>query len=221
MSHYFAKEMFSNVLVSPTLIAPYDRLKITIISDLPETLKDLRLYVKVQRFDSFNYIGPSSYVTVEPFGVVEKEFDMKDFLFEGNCMEQPSNIENFNLCFITAELTDPNINKVISQNKLMNYPKSVKGLKVPQLTISNVKTCQLNCNLLGTPFIEAFDITIKTDAVALYVWLEANDISGHFDKNGFLMDKPTFEVRFFAKSNVTFGVLEEALSIRSYKNSLP
>ena len=220
MSHYFAKEMFSNVLVSPTLPAPYDKLKITIVSDLPETLKDLRLYVKVQRFDSFSYIGPSSYVTVEPFGVVEKEFDMKDFLFEGNCMEKPSNIENFNLCFITAELTDPNTNKILSQNKLMNYLKSVKGLKIPNLTISSVKICQSNCNLLGTSFIEAFDITIKTDAVALYVWLEAEDISGHFDKNGFLMDKPTFEVKFFAKSNVTSGMLTDALSIRSYKNSL-
>ena len=102
----------------------------------------------------------------------------------------------------------------------MNYPKSVKGLKVPTLTISNVKICQFNCNLLGTPFIEAFDITIRTDAVALYVWLEAEDISGHFDKNGFLMDKPTFEVKFFAKSNITAGMLTEYLSIRSYKNSL-
>ena len=115
---------------------------------------------------------------------------------------------------------DPITNIVLSQNKLMNYPKSLKGLKIPTLTISSVKMCQSNCNLLGTSFIEAFDITIKTDAVALYVWLEAEDISGHFDKNGFLMDKPTFEVKFFAKSNVTSGMLTDALSIRSYKNSL-
>ena len=31
----------------------------------------------------------------------------------------------------------------------------------------------MNCIFDGTPFSGAFDISLQTDAVALYVWLEA------------------------------------------------
>ena len=46
------------------------------------------------------------------------------------------------------------------------------------------------------------------------------DIPGHFDRNGFLMDTPKIQLKFFAKSNVTAEALKDALTVRSYTNSL-
>ena len=50
MSHYFAQEMFSKVLVSPTLPPPYNTLKVSIVSDHLEPLL-VELLVKIQRWD--------------------------------------------------------------------------------------------------------------------------------------------------------------------------
>ena len=50
MSHYFAQEMFSKVLVSPTLASPYNTLKVSIVSDHLEPL-EAELMVKIQRWD--------------------------------------------------------------------------------------------------------------------------------------------------------------------------
>ena len=101
MSHYFAQEMFAQVLVSPTLPPPYDQLKVAIVSDTVEKM-ELELHVKIQRFDSLtkNYhkIQP---ILIDPLEVVETEFLMEEFLINGNCLEMPSNMTNFNLCFIT------------------------------------------------------------------------------------------------------------------------
>ena len=62
MSHYFAQEMFSKVLVSPTLPPPYNTLKVSIVSDHLEPLL-VELLVKIQRWDELenHYRGSLSY----------------------------------------------------------------------------------------------------------------------------------------------------------------
>ena len=101
MSHYFAQEMFAQVLVSPTLPPPYDQLKVAIVSDTVEKM-ELELHVKIQRFDSLteNYHKMQP-ILIDPLDVLETEFLMEEFLISGNCLEMPSNMTNFNLCFIT------------------------------------------------------------------------------------------------------------------------
>ena len=46
------------------------------------------------------------------------------------------------------------------------------------------------------------------------------DIPGHFERNGFLMDTSVIRLKFYAKVDVSESSLTEALTIRSYKNSL-
>ena len=46
------------------------------------------------------------------------------------------------------------------------------------------------------------------------------DIPGHFERNGFLMDTPVINLKFYSKADVSEIVLIESLTIRSYKNSL-
>ena len=81
------------------------QLKVAIVSDTAETKRDLELFVKVQRFDTLtDYFTEQRMVTLlQPFDVLEFEFNMKELLINGNCIETPlPNITiNFNRCFIT------------------------------------------------------------------------------------------------------------------------
>ena len=77
--------------------------------------------------------------------------------------------------FSLSRLIDLNSdNELLSQNKLLPSPKSAKNLQVPKLTIKKVEECG-DCieDKRRAPFKRVFDLTVQTDAVALYVWLEA------------------------------------------------
>ena len=47
------------------------------------------------------------------------------------------------------------------------------GTLAHPIIVFSVKSCEENCIFDGTPFSGAFEILLQTDAVALYVWLEA------------------------------------------------
>ena len=67
--------------------------------------------------------------------------------------------------------------QVLSRNKLIPSPKVAKYLKVPKLSIQNVLERSEKFSLAAggkqVPFKRSFDVRVETDAVALYVWLEA------------------------------------------------
>ena len=76
--------------------------------------------------------------------------------------------------FSLSRLIDLSSDELLSQNKLLPSPKSAKNLQVPKLTIKKVEECG-DCieDKRRAPFKRVFDLTVQTDAVALYVWLEA------------------------------------------------
>lgn len=53
MLHYFAKNFFSPVLVSPELTS-YDELNVYLISDLLDDIPDVELNISVYSYDDFN-----------------------------------------------------------------------------------------------------------------------------------------------------------------------
>lgn len=57
-------------------------------------------------------------------------------------------------------------------------------------------------------------MTVNTDAVALFVWLETTH-PGVFSDNGFLMTAATTEVSFYASEEVTVAELEATLTVKS------
>ena len=82
MSHYFAQEMFSKVLVSPTLPSPYNTLKVSIVSDYLELLL-LELLVKIQRWDELenHYRGSLPYANfINADFIIKILFHSCDFL---------------------------------------------------------------------------------------------------------------------------------------------
>jgi hypothetical protein len=70
-------------------------------------------------------------------------------------------------------LTDKN-GKLLSENVLKPYPKNSVGLEVPNLEI--VSVTKLTQNVMTqdvTLYKSTFQVDLKTDKVAPYVWLEA------------------------------------------------
>ncbi|XP_064595240.1 beta-mannosidase-like [Liolophura sinensis] len=60
-----------------------------------------------------------------------------------------------------------------------------------------------------------FNLTLSTDNMAAFVWLEATGIPGTFLDNGFLFATPTVNITFTAKENVDPAALKEAIKIKS------
>jgi hypothetical protein len=74
-------------------------------------------------------------------------------------------------------LTDKN-GKLLSENVLKPYPKNSVGLEVPNLEIVSVTKLTQNVMTQNvtqdvTLYKSTFQVDLKTDKVAPYVWLEA------------------------------------------------
>lgn len=57
-------------------------------------------------------------------------------------------------------------------------------------------------------------MSVKTDAVAMFVWLET-ELPGVFSDNGFLMAQEEAQVYFYAANEVTLEDLSSSLTIKS------
>ena len=102
MSHYFAQEMFSQVLVSPTLTT-YNTLKVSIVSEALDPLKVL-LLVKIQRWDGFEfYVNNVTTLNLPKQSVSDTELDLNELLQNGKCHGSDSTKLRFDYCFITFQ----------------------------------------------------------------------------------------------------------------------
>ena len=102
MSHYFAQEMFSQVLVSPTLTT-HNTLKVSIVSEALQPLKVL-LLVKIQRWDGFEfYVKPNVTLNLPKQSVSDTELDMNELQQNGKCHGSDSTKLRFDYCFITFQ----------------------------------------------------------------------------------------------------------------------
>lgn len=60
-----------------------------------------------------------------------------------------------------------------------------------------------------------FDIILKTDNIALFVWLEFSTISGRFSENGFHILKGTKKIKFYSFEEVTVDYVIKNLLVTS------
>lgn len=60
---------------------------------------------------------------------------------------------------------------------------------------------------------KSFEITLKTDKVALFVWLDAPGIEGRFSENGWIQITQTKTVTFVPKSSASLDDLKKQLTV--------
>ena len=206
MLHYFARNFFAPALVSPSVTAAGD-LEVHLISDYLEDKKTL-LYVSVYKWDSLTPINQTANTYTLQAASVTKVFsnNLLDYLRDAGCGQDAG--KN---CFLYFSLATENGDIISPDNFLFPGPlKELIGFKAANITVTSV-----------VPGMDAntFEIEISTDTVALFVWLEANDIAGEFSDNGFLLVTPTRKIEFTAKIDVTSDKLKDALTVVSLGDS--
>ncbi|XP_069671590.1 beta-mannosidase-like isoform X2 [Periplaneta americana] len=202
MLHYFACNFFAPVLVSPCMTISGE-LEVHLISDLLQDMETV-LTISVYSWDSLTPIYKISSNHILHNASVTKVVDtyLVDFVHSVGCK---GNV--FQSCFFYFTLQTRSGQDISPHNfLLLSSLAEIVGFRRANITVDAV-----------TPGAEAkvFEVKIKTDAVALFVWLEAYNIEGHFSDNGFLMVTSSRKVQFNAKQNITSDQLKQAVTIIS------
>ncbi|PNF17252.1 Beta-mannosidase [Cryptotermes secundus] len=202
MLHYFARNFFAPALVSPSVTTDGD-LQIHLISDYLED-KETMLRVSVYRWNSLDPVHQRSSAHTLHNASVTKVFsgNLQTYLNNAGCEQNA-----VKSCFLHFSLFSENGDNISPDNFL--FPGSLKELTDFEAATITIKSV--------TPGREAntFEITIETNRVALFVWLEASDIPGEFSDNGFLLITQTWKVEFNAKEEVTSEQLKGNITIIS------
>ncbi|KAL4228617.1 hypothetical protein ACF0H5_011667 [Mactra antiquata] len=83
---------------------------------------------------------------------------------------------------------------------------NAEGLQKANIKITNVQ---------ATSKPNEFTLTLTTDALAPFVWVDTNNVKGRFSDNGFLMYQKTMTLTFYAWETVDVNTLTNSLSVKS------
>ncbi|XP_054259027.1 beta-mannosidase isoform X2 [Macrosteles quadrilineatus] len=208
MLHYFAVDFFSPVLVSPSRDA-LNELHVFVISDLKlHTAMSLVMRLSVYNWHSLQPVFSQQYhFMMLGAGVVEVgSWDISHFLqsIEG-CNKGGKPVNN---CFFHFSVLPNNSSSSLGPDNFY-FPVPLHSVNSPSK--ANVQVSEIKSLKSNSEFI----VTVVTDSVALFVWLDAVEVAGHFSHNGFLMVNNETQVTFSAKQPVTADTLKTALRIRS------
>ncbi|XP_044264654.1 beta-mannosidase-like [Tribolium madens] len=204
MLQYFAKEFFSPMIVTGRLTdenlevyAIYDSLELPNI-----TVKGL---VQVYKWESLESLVPVEVpVTLDLYkSVPVTTIHAPTALQTAGCGGDYAVAKT--KCFFHLQLLDQDNKNLAPFNYV--FPEKLKNctLANPTVKIESVGTVDL--------LNKIFDVTVSTDAVALFVWLDSHDVRGVFSENGFLQVSPRKTVNFTADSAVPLKELQAAVTV--------
>ncbi|XP_076456122.1 LOW QUALITY PROTEIN: beta-mannosidase-like [Babylonia areolata] len=105
-------------------------------------------------------------------------------------------------CFIHVSTSDPTT-------------PADNWLYLAELKDSTLQNADVSITGLTQDSDRQFTVTVSTNAIAPFVWLESAGIMGRFSDNGFLLLRPTTTVKFFAWQDVDYASLHAALTVMS------
>jgi beta-mannosidase len=209
MLHYFAKNMFQNLLISP-FEGNNQTLKIAVVRDDYRGLVKFDLSVRV-------YLWSSLKISFEDKSVVETQsFSSKvvyskpiaDIIREAKC-------ENRNQCVIEVSIKNSEFGLSANNFFLLSELKNAVGLQKPKIEITKITTNSSAQNV--------FNINIETNAITPFVWLDSkqnSNIRGRFSDNGFFMFDTNREIQFYSSKPVSIDELKSKLTLRSLTDVL-
>jgi beta-mannosidase len=208
ISHYYVKNAFSQVLISPFVNDETKTFDILVISEHPEPLSSV-VNLKVQSYDSFeikfNQTLEYSLFTQGYELILSKE--LREFERLTDCQFNATKSCLVTIEYLNEAMSDGNSPNFFFMNKKL---AEVTNLKTPTLKIESIKS--LNDS--------HFEIILSSDAIALFVWLDLNinNFFGKFSDNGFHMTSPNKKIIFMTPSKVTADYLRENLKVISLMN---
>ncbi|XP_051772539.1 beta-mannosidase isoform X3 [Ctenopharyngodon idella] len=182
MLHYWAADFYAPVLSAG--VEDEGDLLMYAVSDRHSERHKVKAKVKLYSWSSFDAVCSleSNVTTVKEGGSTLVFQHPISALLEqcGNCTRRS--------CIVTFHLSTPEGQMISPLNHIfLSSPRHAEGLQKPDITFT-VKDAGI---------VQSFVVTLHCSFPAVYVWLDVDDIPGHFNVNGFLM--------LSNKSTVTFG----------------
>lgn len=109
-------------------------------------------------------------------------------------------------CLLTFHLEDGGGQQGPTNHHFFSSPKDAQGLHRPNIT------AKVHKDQAG------YHITLRSAAVAPFVWLDVGDIWGRFSSNGFLMASRNRTVTFHAWRPTSVAELSRSLTVRSLRD---
>ena len=193
---------------------------VTNFKDLSAAPIDLSVIVRVRNFSNFGVAFEKS-ATIGSVQAVDAQLVFSDslqsLLSAGHC-KNGNKLED---CYITVTLLARG--EELYSNSLLPYPKDAgANLRVPKMSAQVAKEVDCPPELDKDAYKGGcYEVSVTTDAVALYVWVGVKGMPGRFSENGFLLDSPSKTIYFYAKEPVpSIEAMAQALTVRSIKNSV-
>jgi beta-mannosidase len=203
--HYFAKNMFENLLISP--YEDNHVLKIAVVRDDYSGSVPLNMSIKVFKWSSIYPIYEiNKTITTSSFSSqLVYQNSVNDILLSANC-------QNRDYCLI--EVSVENVEKGWHAFNFMflNPLKNAVGIKKPNLRVTHITDHQI------FPPNYVYDIVLESDGIAPFVWLDfrlGSDIEGIFSDNGFVMFGNKKLIQFYGQNPVSIDKLKSELTVKS------
>lgn len=199
MLHYFAKNFFAPVLVSPHFSSTGSVL-VYLLNDRFVPINNAEIVLETFHWNSLTPINTESFnASVGPLSSKLQNIDLNIWI--------TPNLDDLLWRF---SLKAPGV--VAPYNYL--FPKRlklIKGLKEPniQMNVSYIVMRRNDC-------LE-YTITLNVDTVILFLWLDTH-FEGHFGDNGIIVSQPQLKVSFISKHYIPPATLQKSITFQYYMN---
>uniref|UniRef100_A0A8C2L0T4 Beta-mannosidase n=1 Tax=Cyprinus carpio TaxID=7962 RepID=A0A8C2L0T4_CYPCA len=195
MLHYWATDFYAPILSAG--VEDKGDLLIYGVSDSHSETHN----VKLHSWSSFNAVCSleSNVTTIKAGGsTLVFQHSISALLTQcGNCTRRS--------CIVTFHLSSPEGQMISPHNHIfLSSPRYAEGLQKPNIT--------------DTGIVQNFFVTLHCSFPAVYVWLDVDNIPGHFDVNGFLMLSKKSTVIFGAWRPTTAEEITSNLHITSLRD---
>ncbi|RZC41640.1 beta-mannosidase-like [Asbolus verrucosus] len=210
MLQYFSVNFFSPVIITAKLIND-SQMDVYVVSDdfnLPNNTI-VTAIVSVFHWGSFTPVNQIPHVVnLNPFKAINvASINTMSLLLNSDCGEEYE-VAKTN-CFFYFELINSiNTIEVAPSNYL--FPEKLKNCNVTNANVMVTEVSEIGecCNST-----RQFNITLTTNGIALFVWLDAHNISGRFSENGFLQVTVNKTVQFTSKQPISKEDLVNVLTV--------
>lgn len=92
-------------------------------------------------------------------------------------------------------------------------------MDLPHTIVQNLFFFQIHVSELFETDHSTFNVTLKTDAIAPFVWLDSATIPGRFSDNGFTMITDNLVIQFYSKNEAKLEDIFAKLKVTSLKDT--
>ncbi|KAL1508964.1 hypothetical protein ABEB36_003777 [Hypothenemus hampei] len=207
MLHYFAANFFANVIVTGHLNANRE-LQLYTVNDNFNDIKNASVLVKIYNYSSTSFEPVyqdriSTNINASSSQLIQL-IKTDDLLAEQKCDQ--------NSCFFYFEVQDSSNAALGPVNYV--FPGKLNNSTLPSSNVNIAKIDQVEME-------HVFQITVSSDKIALFVWLDAHNIKGRFSDNGFLQVEANKTVYFYSEEPlVTVEQLGKVLTVTHLTDSV-